>query len=229
MTYTIDTEIFIKAVLNKKALDYVNEIISSEKPIGIFIQAVGVEAKHKLLDLYTQIIRILKDPTRKKVKFGTISLINTEIYRHFNEKIPGFVDDLTDKFNKKSYDPFFEYIKVQNPKLKLDFVLNEKLKVILLLLKKIDECRNFYPPLKRDFMNQSVANHPLRIQLREFGDFISNPVKIKLLFTNRYGNQIGRKVDFITIDHDIISNKEKIESNLDFINIVSYDQAPDSP
>lgn len=227
MTYTIDTGVFIKAVLNKKALNYVNEIVSSSNPKGIFIRPVGDEAKNKLLDLYTQIVRLLNDPTRKKISHGTISLINTVLYGHFNEKIPGFVDDLSDKFNKNVYNPFFESIRVQNPKLKLDFVLNEKMKIILIFLKKINECRNFYPSLKRDFMNQSVANHSLRNKLKEFGNFISNPIKIKLIYTDMYGKQISGKVDFITMDFKILKNKEEIEKILKFVNIVDYDQSQD--
>lgn len=222
MTYTIDTGIFIKAVLNKKAMDYVNGIISSSEPKGVFIQSIGVEAKHKLLDLYTQIVRLLNDPTRKKLTHGTISLINTPLYRHFNEKIPGFVDDVTKKFNQKAYDPFFEFVKVKNPKFKLDFVLNEKMKIILLLLKTIDECRNFYPPLKRQFMNQSVVNRGLRNKLRKFGNFISKPLRIKLIYTDRYGMQINKKIDFITTDDSILNNKNEIENLLPFVNIVNY-------
>lgn len=222
MTYTIDTNVFLRAVLNKKAVKYVNEIISNTAPRGIFIQPIGVEAKHKLLDLYTQIVRILNDPTRKKVSHGTISLINTPLYRHFNEKIPGFVEDLTYRFNKKVYEPFFEVRKVRNSKLKLDFVLIEKLKIILLFLKKIDECRNFYPPLKREFMDQSVANKGLRYEMGHFGNFVSNAIKLKLVYTNRYGKQVGKKIDFITTDSNILKNKKLIEDAFEFITIEDY-------
>lgn len=71
-------------------------------------------------------------------------------------------------------------------------------------------------------MNKLIANKRLRRELKQFGDFVSNPIKRKLIYTDRYGNQIKKKIDFITTDINILKEKTLIKSKLKFINILNY-------
>ena len=72
-------------------------------------------------------------------------------------------------------------------------------------------------------MDQSVANRGLRDRLRNFGNVISNPLKIKLIYANAYGKQINEKIGFITTDGIILKEKSKIEKILEFVHILDYE------